>query len=139
MRVPVTAFTATTKIEAANVSLSAATAGGELTSCQNALSPPSSDAATTAAIGTSTIRLKYAVESPSARPPGRRALRPVRAGSRRASGLPVSGHSQLVLDVGEDALLAVEETLADVGPATDVCDGEEAGRRRVIELPEDVL
>ena len=39
MSVPVTAFTATTTSEATNVSLSAATAAGEVTSSQNAGEP----------------------------------------------------------------------------------------------------
>ena len=52
----------------------------------------------------------------------------MRAGSLTASGLVVSRDSQLVLDVEEDALLAVEEALADLGPPADVLDREEAGR-----------
>ena len=51
MSVPVTAFTATTMSEATNVSLSAATAAGEVTCSQNAGRPPSTDAASTAAEG----------------------------------------------------------------------------------------
>src|SRR5919106_563644 len=137
--VPATAFTTTTRSDAPNVSVSAATAEGDVTSSQNAPSPPSSDAATTAAIGSRTIRPRYAVESPSARPPARPVLRPVRAGSRRASGLPVSRDSQLGLDVGEDALLPVEEPRPHVVPAAEVGDGEEAGRLRVFELAEDLL
>jgi hypothetical protein len=58
MSVPVTALTPTTRSEMTNVSLSADCAAGEVTSSQNAASPPSSDAATTAAIGTRTMRLR---------------------------------------------------------------------------------
>src|SRR5919106_5701501 len=137
--VPVTAFTATTKSDAAKVSFSAATAVGEVTSRQNASSPPSTEAATTAAIGNSTMRPRYAVESPSARPPARPVLRPRRAGRRTGSALVVSGDSQLVLDVEEDRPLAVEEARAHVRPAAQVGDREESGRRRVVELGEDVL
>src|SRR5688572_713598 len=138
MRVPVTPFTSTTSREATNVSLSAATAAGEVTSSQNAESPPSNDDAITAAIGMRTMSVRYAVESPRTRPPARLDP-PVRAGSLTASELVVSRDSQLVLDVEEDALLAVEEPRADVAPAAEVGDREEAGRLRVVELAEHVL
>ena len=63
----------------------------------------------------------------------------VRAGSLTASGLVVSRDSQLVLDVEEDALLAVEEALADVRPPAEVGDGEEAGRAGRVEVGLDAL
>ncbi len=53
--VPKIAFTSTTSSEATKVSLSAATAAGAVTSSQKACRPPSSDAATTAAIGMRTM------------------------------------------------------------------------------------
>ena len=115
------------------MSLSAATAAGAVTSSQKAERPPSNDAAITAAIGMRTMSVRYAVESPRTRPPARLDP-PVRAGSVTASGLVVSGHSQLVLDVEEDALLAVEEARADVGPPAEVGDREEAGRAGGVEL-----
>ena len=108
MSVPVIAFTNTTTSEATNVSLSAATAAGAVTSFQKAERPPSNDVAITAAIGMRTMSVRYAVDSPRTRPPARLDS-PVRAGSLTASELVVSGDSQLVLDVEEDALLAVEE------------------------------
>src|SRR5688572_12649607 len=85
-----------------------------------------------------TMSVRYAVESPRTRLPARLELRG-RAGSLTASVLVVSGNSQLVLDVEEDALVAVEEALADVGPPADVLDREEAGRAGRVELRLDAL
>src|SRR5919106_237653 len=91
--VPVTAFTATTKSDAAKVSFSAATAVGEVTSRQNASSPPSTEAATTAAIGSSTMRPRYAVEKARAH------VRPAaQVGDREEAG------GRRVVELGEDVL-----------------------------------
>jgi hypothetical protein len=113
----VTAFASTTTSDATNVSFSAANAAGPVTSSQKAERPPSRDEATTAAMGMRTISVRYAVESPRTRPPARLDL-PARAGSLTASVVLLSGNSQLVLDVEEDAVLGVEEARANVRPAT---------------------
>ena len=46
---------------------------------------------------------------------------------------------QLSLNVGYDPVLDVEEASIDGRPATEVGDREQLGRRRVVELREDVL
>jgi hypothetical protein len=89
MIVPATALIATTITEAIRVSLSAATACGELTASQNSPSPPSNDFATTAASGMRTIRLRYPTTRPRVRPgPPRPSLKPGLGGASAVATAP---------------------------------------------------
>src|SRR5207244_8464301 len=63
----------------------------------------------------------------SVRPLGRRTPR---AGSAIAAGLACSGHPQLLLDAGHDALLGVEELVRDRAPAAELRDVEQLLRGR---------
>ena len=93
--VPAITLMTTTIADAIRVSFRAETARGDVRDVQNASSPPSVDWATRAAIGISTIRLRYAVTRPrpSAAPPRRgNADRPrgrLRSGSRSDGRHPV--------------------------------------------------
>ena len=109
----------------ASVNRSAATAWRLLTALQNASKPPSVERTTTAASGSSTIRLSQSVEMPSAegaRPAGR-----APAGSGRACSLG-GRHSRVLLDLGDRAALDVEQLGVDLLPAAEVLDREQAGR-----------
>src|SRR4051794_29546386 len=129
--VPVTALIAATIAESITVSSIAERASGALTASQNAPRPPSSPRASTAASGSRTIRLRYAV----ARAPaiagraGRRAR-----GARRGAGsvaASAGGDTELPLDLGHLALVGVEELIVDLRPAAELGDREQPRRARV--------
>src|SRR3954462_5493285 len=134
--VPAAAFTAATASDAASVSFSAATAAGAVTASQNAARPPSSERATTAASGSTTMRLSQTVAIPAPSRPREAAAatreRPAgrRAGARAVTASTVSGDPRLLLDLREGARRRVEERVVDLAPAAEVADREEARRRR---------
>src|SRR4051794_37477037 len=139
-RVPATALTAATRIEMRSVSFSAATACGAVTASTNACRPPSVDRATTAASGIRTMTLSQSVATPSAsgpEPPGaaeERARRRAAAGGVRVRASLGSGDSRRLLDLGDRALVRVEEVVVDLRPAAEVADREEPLRRRELRL-----
>src|SRR5207248_11142349 len=106
------------------VSFSAATACGDDTACHD---PCVRVAQMSAASGSRTTRLRYAVLTPTARPapPLGRAR-----GSGSASGLA----AKTPLDRGHDTGVRVEELLLGFRPPTDVADREELLRAREVEL-----
>src|SRR6266542_4067068 len=130
MSVPVTALIAATTSETASVSSSAATPSGAEIASQNEPSPPLPELQTSAASGSRTIKLRYAVTrpKPSARPDGARST-----GSGRVAAL-ASATSDLLLDLGHDPGLRIEELLLHLGPAAEIVDVEEPGTSRVLEL-----
>src|SRR5688500_1287903 len=131
IRVPVTTLTATTASDTYNVSFSAAQASGALTASQNAPAPPSSERTTTAASGTSTIRLNHATASApggAASPMGRRGAR---AGSGRAAE-SAGGDTEPPLDLGHLARGGDEELVVDRAPPAELVAREQL--RRVGEL-----
>src|SRR3954447_25949772 len=151
--VPITALMAATARLTSSVKRSADTAWRLLPACQNAPVPPSSDLATTAASGSSTMMLSHSVATPRpARPaaPGRDAAgggRPGgppagrgRAPAPRGHGAAGSGrprslgrrHPRVLLDLGERPPVGVEELVVDLAPAADVVDRHELlGRREL--------
>jgi hypothetical protein len=121
--VPATALIATTTSETTKVSFSEATAEGLETARQKLSAPFSVDFQTTAASGSRTMNPRYADAKP--RPSG---IRPgaFRAGSRSARALAaIRGHSQVLLDLGHEAFLRVEELGLDLTPAAELLDGKE--------------
>src|SRR5437764_11319723 len=129
--VPATALIATTISEMTTVSSSADWASGPDTARQNPSSPPSIERAATAASGSSTLTLRYAIASPgpSAAPPPPSASR--RGGGRAIAPLPGrSRHPQLALDPRDDPALGVEELLGHDRPAAELLDCEETARLR---------
>src|SRR5437763_11450753 len=131
MSVPVTALMATTISEITMVTSSAATASGLVTARQNPPIPPSIDFAATAASGSSTMTLRYAIASP------RPIAAPPRAGANRRGGgraiASLAGRSrdpQLAFDLRHDARLGIEELLAHDRPAAELLDREETARLR---------
>src|SRR3954466_2065537 len=144
---PATALTAATRIDRTSVSLSAATACGAVTASQNAARPPSVERATTAASGISTMTLSHSVATPSASVPeppgaaeesaGRRAVTPDPPTPGDAAGLRASlgsGDPRRLLDLGDRALVGIEELVVDLRPAAEVADREQPLRRRELRL-----
>src|SRR4051812_22219851 len=127
---------ATTITDVMNVSLSAASACGLVTTSRNSLTPPSSDFAATAASGSSTTMLRYvmATPRPSAAPPNGSTARGRERGVGDGSGPAVSSlggaDAKVLLDAGHDALLLVEELVGHRAPAAELLDREELLRRR---------
>src|SRR3954452_3909158 len=129
--VPVTALITTTIAEVMNVSLSAASACGPVTTSTKPESPSSSDVTATAASGSSTMMLRYvsATPRPSAAPP--------RSGTARGRGVLLGdgrgpavsslggGDTKVLLDAGHDALVLVEELVGHRVPASELLDREE--------------
>src|SRR4051795_1993705 len=141
--VPATALTAATRIDRTSVSLSAATACGAVTASQNAARPPSVERATTAASGISTITDSHSVATPSASvpdPPGaaeESARRRAVGRADDAAGLSASlgsGDPRRLLDLGDRALVGIEELVVDLRPAAEVADREQPLRRRELRL-----
>src|SRR3954468_20590560 len=120
--VPMTALMAATSSEATTVSSSALTAWRLDTACQKPLQPSSVDFATTAASGTSTIRLSQSVPRPR--------LRDAPESRDLLSGRDAS----ILLDLRDRALVRVEELVVDLAPATEVVDGLQVRRGRELEL-----
>src|ERR1700745_1341633 len=140
-RVPANALNAATAIEIVRLSFSAARASGAVTASQNAPRPPSSERATTAASGMSTMTLSQIVAIPrdsNPDPPGvaeerarRRAARAGAAGVRASLG---SGDPRGRFDLRHGALVRVEELVVDLRPAAEVVDREQALGRRELRL-----
>src|SRR5215208_8299062 len=126
MTVPMTTLTVATSSATAKVRRSAARAWGWVAAAQNAPQPSRVERQRTAVRGRTTIRLRYRVTIPrsSAAPPCTSS--PIR---RRVTALAANRDADLVLDVGHDPGLFVEELLVHFRPATQVGDGEQPGRR----------
>src|SRR5215208_1619691 len=136
IRVPMTTFPAATSSETAKVRRRAARAWGWVAAAQKAAQPSRLERHTTAVSGRTTIRLRYRVTVPrsSAAPP--RTSVPARG---RARVLAANRDADLVLDVGHDPGLFVEEPLVHVGPSAQVLDGEQPGRRGELDGRRDLL
>src|SRR3954463_6007355 len=127
--VPVTALITTTIADVMNVSFSAASACGPVTTSKNSDTPPSSDLTATAASGSSTMMLRYVIATPrpSAAPPGSDAARGRGVGDGRGPAVSSLGgrDAKVLLDAGHDALLLVEELVGHRAPAAELLDREE--------------
>src|SRR4051812_2658785 len=139
--VPATALSAATRIDRISVSFSAATACGAVTASTNACRPPSVERATTAASGIRTMTDSHSVATPSPSapdPPGaaeESARRRAEAGgAAEISASLRSGDPRRLLDLGDRALVGIEELVVDLRPAAEVADREEALRRRELRL-----
>src|SRR6476660_1390031 len=117
--VPVTTFRTTTTSDTTRVKRIAASACGPVTACQNAAAPPLVDSATTAASGSRTTRLRYAVASapPTAGPEMRGRARGGARTSARADTEPR-------LDPLHDGVRGIEELLHHAVPAAELRDVE---------------
>src|SRR3954469_14277701 len=142
-RVPASALTAATKIDTSSVSFSAATACGAVTASTNACRPPSVERATTAASGIRQMTDSHSVAAPSASvpdPPGaaeESARRRADGRTGDAAGLSASlgsGDPRRLLDLGDRALVGIEELVVDLRPAAEVADREQPLRRRELRL-----
>src|SRR5215212_5405340 len=125
--VPMTTLTVATISATAKVRRSAARAWGWVAACQKAPQPSRVERQRTAVRGRTTIRLRYRVTIPrsSAAPP--RTSSPIR---RRVTALAANRDADLLLDVGHDSGLLVEELLGHFRPTAQVLDGEQARRLR---------
>src|SRR3954466_12854023 len=142
--VPATALTAATRIDRTSVSFSAATACGAVTASTNACRPPSVERATTAASGIRTMTDSHSVATPSASvpdPPGAAEERARRRAVRAVRTSLGSGDPRRLLDLGDRALVRIEELVVDLRPAAEVADREEPlGSRELRLVPvEDLL
>src|SRR5262245_29738034 len=130
--VPKTALVRQTKTETTSVSLSAATACGSVTASQKPVRPSLPACHTSAASGSRTIKLRYAVtnETPSHGPGlGTAAGR----GRGRLSARVLSSAPVAPLDPRHDPRARIEELLVDLRPAAEPLDREHAGRIREAE------
>src|SRR3954462_2790296 len=135
MSVPKTALITVTSSDAVSVSFSALTDWRLETVSQKCAIPPSVDFETTAASGRSTVRLSHTVVTPRPSIPGRPAAAARRRrGSRTVRASLGSGDPCLVLDLGDGAVLRVEEVGHHLVPATEVVDGEQRLGRRELRL-----
>src|SRR3954453_3748811 len=139
--VPASALTAATRTARTSVSFSAATACGAVTASTNACRPPSVERATTAASGIRTMTDSHSVATPSPSapdPPGAAEESPRRrapgGGAAEISASLGSGDPRRLLDLGDRALVRVEELVVDLRPAADLGDREQARRRRELRL-----
>src|SRR5918994_4960199 len=137
--VPITALIAATISETTSVSRIAACAWAFVTASQNSPTPPSNDCTTTAARGIRTISVSHATEYAPATsgPTGSRRAR-TRDSSPAVTALAGRGHPQVAVDLGDRALLGVEEVGVDLVPAAELVDLEERPRRRVCLLVDQV-
>src|SRR3954468_24077027 len=140
-RVPASASTPATRIDRSSVSFSAATACGAVTASTNAGRPPSVERATTAASGVRTMTDSHSVATPSPsgpEPPDAAEESPRRrataGGAAEISASLGSGDPRRLLDLGDRALVGIEELVVDLRPAAEVADREEALRRRELRL-----
>src|SRR5436305_5769272 len=136
--VPATAFTAATRTDTPSVSFSAAPASRLVTAVQNASSPWSNAFEVTAASGSSTTTLRYAVASPTASA-GRPARSGMPAGRRRLRRGPIaasaaSGDSVRLLDLRHHAGGGIEVLLHHGRPAAELVDRAELRRGRELRL-----
>src|SRR5215211_3841428 len=130
MTVPMTTFPAATSSDTAKVRRRAAKAWGWVAASQKAAQPSRLERHTTAVSGSTTIRLRYRVTVPRSSAPPPRTSRPIRRPiRRRVTTLVANRDADLLLDVGHDPGLLVEELLGHLRPATQVGDGEQPGRR----------
>src|SRR5215217_1626620 len=134
--VPMTTLTVATISATAKVRRSAARAWGWVAACQKAPQPSRVERQRTAVRGRTTTRLRYRVTIPrsSAAPP--RTSSPIR---RRVTALAANRDADLLLDVGHDPGLLVEELLGHLRPATQVGDGEQPRRRGEVGGRRDLL
>src|SRR5215203_7187997 len=123
--VPIPAFPAATASATTKVKRRAARAWGWVAAAQNAPQPSRPERQTTAVRGRTTTRLRYRVTVPrsSAAPP--RTSSPIR---RPLTTLVANRDADLLLDVGHDPSLLVEELLGHLRPATQLLDGEQPRR-----------
>src|SRR3954452_20126915 len=128
MAVPASALIAATTSETPSVSFSAAAASRLVTAVQNESNPCSNAFDVTAASGSSTTTLRYAVASPTASA-GRPARRGMPAGRRRGRALVAAsaarGDSVRLLDLRHHAGGGIEVLLHDGRPAAELVDREE--------------
>src|SRR5690349_14271288 len=110
--VPAIALTTAQTAASSSVSFSAAVASGSVAWCQNSARPPLRALQTSAASGSRTTRLRYAVAMPRARPPPARD-QPAPAGRSTATALV----AKRLFDLGHDPLRRVEEARVHLGPA----------------------
>src|SRR5215217_4907397 len=134
IRVPITTFPAATSSETAKVRRRAARAWGWVAAAQKEAAPSRDERHSTAASGSRTTRLRYRVTVPrsSAAPPPT----PSRSG---LVALAANRDPDLLLDVGHDPGLLVEELLVHVAPAAQVGDGEQPRRRGEVSGRGDLL
>src|SRR5829696_5494847 len=132
IRVPITTLPAATTRATAKVNRRAARAW--VAASQKEAAPSRDDRHSTAASGSRTTRLRYRVTVPrsSAAPPPT----PSRSG---LVALAANRDSDLLLDVGHDPGLLVEELLVHVAPAAQVGDGEQPRRLREVVRGRDLL
>src|SRR5215471_6860221 len=131
--VPSTAFNTATASDATSVSLSAATASGEVIASQNDPKPSCLAVETRAAIGNTTITVRNVVTMPRDR--AVEALSPeIRDAARGAATVAVSASDPThpMLDRREDALVGVEERRLHLAPAAqpELVDREQPRARR---------
>src|SRR5437763_13840352 len=130
INVPVTALIAATPSDATSVSSSAETASRPVTACHAAARPPSVALTATAASGRRTITLSQSVAIPPPSAPGPAVARARRRRDHRgAYGAAVSaslgsGDSRCFLDLGDRALVGIEELVVELRPAAEVDDRE---------------
>src|SRR3954447_855246 len=135
--VPMIAFTNAAAADMSSVSSRAETAWRPVAASQNALQPSAKAWEVSAASGSSTMTESHSRATPPPRAPPmltppRRAN--ARRGSRSAAVSAIGGDAELLLDVGDDGVLRVEELLVDLVPAAEVVDREEARRGRELLL-----
>src|SRR5829696_1324003 len=136
--VPITASIAATTTDTPSVNFSAATAGGFEIASQKSPRPPSSDFATTAARGISTMTVSQpTVTAPAAAGP--HGTWRVRRGGRRVRASLVSGDPQVLLDLRHRAGVGVEELGVHGVPAAELVDREELLRGREGLLVDELL
>src|SRR5215210_7112429 len=141
MSVPMTRFTRATMRPETMVSRRADAASGAVTESQKPLTPSSEARHATAARGIRTSRLSQVVAKPTPRPTPARGRRrrggsgPTSRGGGSSVVVLANRHADVLLDVGHDAALRVEELLRDVGPAAEVRDGEERLRGGELDAP----
>src|SRR5882672_11093671 len=103
--VPSTAFRSATTIDVPSVSFRAATASGLVTACQKPCDPALVDSQTSAAIGSTTINVRNVVTMPRDRAVSVLSLGLRAARGARTAAVSASDAADLVLDIGEDALV----------------------------------
>src|SRR5215211_1584415 len=129
--VPTIAFTSAAAADMISVSLRAETAWAPVAASQNELQPSWKASDVSAASGSRTMTESHSRTTPPPRAPP--VLRPprraaARRGSRSAAVSAIGGDAELLLDVGDDGALGVEELLVDLVPAAEVVDREETRR-----------
>src|SRR3954453_12523533 len=138
--VPMIAFTNAAAADMSSGSSRAETAWRPVAASQNALQPSSKAWEVSAASGSRTMTDSHSRAPPPPRappmlPPPRRAN--ARRGSRSAAVSAIGGDAELLLDVGDDGVVGIEELVVHLLPATQVVDREEPlGRREPLRVDE---